>query len=78
MEGGGECVKRGENSFLADFLTSPVTSALLFEKESYFAVEKALRALSQFYSTKGPRARLPEDVRDTILGLLQEAEDGVQ
>eukprot|EP00270_Netrium_digitus_P016019 TRINITY_DN5676_c0_g1_i1.p1 TRINITY_DN5676_c0_g1~~TRINITY_DN5676_c0_g1_i1.p1 ORF type:complete len:253 (+),score=54.09 TRINITY_DN5676_c0_g1_i1:78-836(+) len=45
------------------------------QEGSYAALESALRELGKFYAAKGPRAAMPETVRDKVLGLLAQAED---
>ncbi|KAM0937130.1 putative photosystem II Pbs27 [Dioscorea sansibarensis] len=46
-------------------------------EESYVAVEKAIRALANFYSKAGPFATLPEDVKSSILNDLKTADDNL-
>ena len=49
----------------------------VLNQESYVAVEKAIRALANFYSKAGPFAALPEDVKSSILNDLKTADDNL-
>lgn len=44
-------------------------------QESYEAIEKAIRTLSNFYSKAGPLATMTDEVKATILSDLKIAED---
>ncbi|KAG6551193.1 hypothetical protein Mapa_007429 [Marchantia paleacea] len=62
---------------IRDYVANWRGSKALATEESYQAVEKALRVLGEFYSKKGPRAVLPEDVRTRVLEALQTADDAL-
>ncbi|KAJ6842839.1 photosystem II D1 precursor processing protein PSB27-H2, chloroplastic [Iris pallida] len=46
-------------------------------EESYAALERAIRSLAGFYSKAGPFAKLPEDVKRSILDDLSTAESSL-
>lgn len=46
-------------------------------QDSYLALERAFRVLGQFYTSKGPRAALPEDIRNRVLEDLNKADDSL-
>ena len=48
-----------------------------FVQDSYLALERAFRVLGQFYTSKGPRAALPEDIRNRVLEDLNKADDSL-
>ncbi|BBN15454.1 hypothetical protein MPTK1_6g19720 [Marchantia polymorpha subsp. ruderalis] len=62
---------------IRDYVANWRGSKDLSTEESYQALEKALRTLGEFYSKKGPRAVLPEDVRTRVLEALQTADDAL-
>ncbi|ONK76783.1 uncharacterized protein A4U43_C03F32100 [Asparagus officinalis] len=56
---------------LSESLSVPSSPPL---KESYVALEKAIRSLASFYSKAGPFAALSEEVKTSVLDDLNSAE----
>ncbi len=54
-----------------------ILCGLYFLQDSYIALEQALRELGKFYSSKGPQAALPEDIRNRVLENLNKADDSL-
>ncbi|CAM6088011.1 unnamed protein product [Calypogeia fissa] len=62
---------------IRDYISSWRGAKLVGAEDSYQALERVLRGLSEFYSKRGPSAVLPEDVRARILEDLQKADDAL-
>lgn len=64
-------------SFLKLYLVHSLATSVgahALHVESYAALERAIRSLAGFYSKAGPFAKLPEDVKRSILDDLSTAE----
>ena len=59
------------------FLSSTLRFGSFVLQDSYIALERAFRELGKFYSSKGPQAALPEDIRNRVLEDLNKADDSI-
>eukprot|EP00897_Mesotaenium_endlicherianum_P003426 jgi/Mesen1/3110/ME000184S02187 len=57
-------------AFMGGWRNAPAVSS----EESYVALYQALKVLGQFYGQKGPRAVMPENVKERVLAELERAE----
>lgn len=46
-------------------------------QDSYLALERAFLELGKFYSSKGPQAPLPEDIKNRVLEDLNKADESI-
>lgn len=60
---------------IREYLSNWTGQKAVVQEESYVELEKAIRALADFYSRAGPSAPLPEEVKSKILDDLNTAEE---
>ncbi|XP_027116287.2 photosystem II D1 precursor processing protein PSB27-H2, chloroplastic-like isoform X1 [Coffea arabica] len=60
---------------IRDYINNWKGQKAVINEESYAMLEKAIRALANFYSRAGPSAPLPEEIKSEILGDLNTAEE---
>ncbi|KAG0555000.1 hypothetical protein KC19_12G136100 [Ceratodon purpureus] len=62
---------------IREYLQNWRGSKIVETEDSYVALERAFRELGKFYSSKGPQAALPEDIRNRVLEDLNKADDSI-
>ncbi|XP_024382867.1 photosystem II D1 precursor processing protein PSB27-H2, chloroplastic [Physcomitrium patens] len=62
---------------IREYLQNWRGSKVVETEDSYLALERAFLELGKFYSSKGPQAPLPEDIKNRVLEDLNKADESI-